>query len=258
MEFVQFHPTGMVWPPSVRGILVTEGVRGEGGVLRNKDGRRFMFDDIPENYRSQTADNEEEGLALHPGRQELAPAARAADARPRRPLHQPRGARGPRQPARRRLPGHRLDQAARARRRRAHQEEAAQHVPPVQAAGGPGHHRDADGDRPDHPLHHGRHPRRRRDPDVDGARAVRRRRVRGRVCTAPTGWAATRCRTCWCSASAPASTRRSSPRSSRRVADRARADRRGGARDPGAVRARRGRAAPTPRGRTRSSTSCRT
>jgi succinate dehydrogenase / fumarate reductase flavoprotein subunit len=61
MEFVQFHPTGMVWPPSVRGILVTEGVRGEGGVLRNKDGRRFMFDDIPENYRGQTADNEEEG-----------------------------------------------------------------------------------------------------------------------------------------------------------------------------------------------------
>src|SRR5204863_9289588 len=61
MEFVQFHPTGMVWPPSVRGILVTEGVRGEGGVLRNKDGRRFMFDDIPENYKSSTADNEEEG-----------------------------------------------------------------------------------------------------------------------------------------------------------------------------------------------------
>jgi succinate dehydrogenase / fumarate reductase, flavoprotein subunit len=61
MEFVQFHPTGMIWPPSVRGILVTEGVRGEGGVLKNKDGRRFMFDDIPENYRSQTADTEEEG-----------------------------------------------------------------------------------------------------------------------------------------------------------------------------------------------------
>ncbi|HEU4562647.1 MAG TPA: fumarate reductase/succinate dehydrogenase flavoprotein subunit [Longimicrobium sp.] len=61
MEFVQFHPTGMVWPPSVRGILVTEGVRGEGGVLKNRDGRRFMFDDIPDNYRAQTADNEEEG-----------------------------------------------------------------------------------------------------------------------------------------------------------------------------------------------------
>ncbi len=61
MEFVQFHPTGMVWPPSVRGILVTEGVRGEGGVLRNSQGKRFMFDDIPENYRSQTADTPEEG-----------------------------------------------------------------------------------------------------------------------------------------------------------------------------------------------------
>ena len=61
MEFVQFHPTGMVWPPSVRGILVTEGVRGEGGILLNKDGRRFMFDDIPENYRNQTAADEDEG-----------------------------------------------------------------------------------------------------------------------------------------------------------------------------------------------------
>ena len=61
MEFVQFHPTGMVWPPSVRGILVTEGVRGEGGVLRNSEGRRFMFDDVPENYRAQTATDPEEG-----------------------------------------------------------------------------------------------------------------------------------------------------------------------------------------------------
>jgi len=61
MEFVQFHPTGMVWPPSVQGILVTEGVRGEGGVLRNKEGKRFMFDDIPDLYKNSTADNEEEG-----------------------------------------------------------------------------------------------------------------------------------------------------------------------------------------------------
>ena len=61
MEFVQFHPTGMVWPPSVRGILVTEGVRGEGGVLRNSDGKRFMFEGIPDLYRSSTADGEEEG-----------------------------------------------------------------------------------------------------------------------------------------------------------------------------------------------------
>jgi succinate dehydrogenase / fumarate reductase flavoprotein subunit len=61
MEFVQFHPTGMVWPPSVRGILVTEGVRGEGGILTNSQGRRFMFDDIPEAYRAQTASDEDEG-----------------------------------------------------------------------------------------------------------------------------------------------------------------------------------------------------
>jgi succinate dehydrogenase / fumarate reductase, flavoprotein subunit len=60
MEFVQFHPTGMVWPPSVRGILVTEGVRGDGGVLRNSEGRRFMFDYIPEMFRSETAETEEE------------------------------------------------------------------------------------------------------------------------------------------------------------------------------------------------------
>jgi succinate dehydrogenase / fumarate reductase flavoprotein subunit len=61
MEFVQFHPTGMVWPPSVMGILVTEGVRGEGGILTNTEGKRFMFGSIPDNYKSQTADNEEEG-----------------------------------------------------------------------------------------------------------------------------------------------------------------------------------------------------
>jgi succinate dehydrogenase / fumarate reductase flavoprotein subunit len=61
MEFIQFHPTGMVWPPSVMGILVTEGVRGEGGVLKNSEGRRFMFDDIPDNYKPQTASDPEEG-----------------------------------------------------------------------------------------------------------------------------------------------------------------------------------------------------
>jgi succinate dehydrogenase / fumarate reductase flavoprotein subunit len=61
MEFVQFHPTGMIWPPSVRGILVTEGVRGEGGVLLNNKNDRFMFQDIPEAYRNQTAKDAEEG-----------------------------------------------------------------------------------------------------------------------------------------------------------------------------------------------------
>jgi succinate dehydrogenase / fumarate reductase flavoprotein subunit len=61
MEFIQFHPTGMVWPPSVRGILVTEGVRGEGGILKNSEGKRFMFDDIPDNYKDQTAKDPDEG-----------------------------------------------------------------------------------------------------------------------------------------------------------------------------------------------------
>jgi succinate dehydrogenase / fumarate reductase flavoprotein subunit len=70
MEFVQFHPTGMVWPPSVRGILVTEGVRGEGGVLRNSEGKRFMFEDIPELYKSSTADDEEEGWKYTQGDKE--------------------------------------------------------------------------------------------------------------------------------------------------------------------------------------------
>jgi succinate dehydrogenase / fumarate reductase flavoprotein subunit len=60
MEFVQFHPTGMVWPPSVRGILVTEGVRGDGGTLKNKDGARFMFNYIPEFFKGETADDEAE------------------------------------------------------------------------------------------------------------------------------------------------------------------------------------------------------
>ena len=61
MEFVQFHPTGMVWPPSVRGILVTESVRGDGGILKNSEGKRFMFNYIPEFFKSETADTEEEG-----------------------------------------------------------------------------------------------------------------------------------------------------------------------------------------------------
>ncbi len=61
MEFVQFHPTGMIWPPSVQGILVTEGVRGEGGILLNNKGEQFMYQDIPEPYKNQTAKDPEEG-----------------------------------------------------------------------------------------------------------------------------------------------------------------------------------------------------
>ena len=65
MEFVQFHPTGMVWPPSVKGILVTEGVRGDGGVLKNSEGKRFMFDYVPDVFRPQYADNEAEADAWY-------------------------------------------------------------------------------------------------------------------------------------------------------------------------------------------------
>ena len=63
MEFVQFHPTGMIWPPSVRGILVTEGVRGEGGVLTNSEGERFMFNYVPEMYKDEFADTQQEAQA---------------------------------------------------------------------------------------------------------------------------------------------------------------------------------------------------
>jgi succinate dehydrogenase / fumarate reductase flavoprotein subunit len=65
MECVQFHPTGMVWPLSVRGLLVTEGVRGDGGALKNREGRRFMFDYIPEMFRAETAETEEEADAWY-------------------------------------------------------------------------------------------------------------------------------------------------------------------------------------------------
>ncbi|HEX3647543.1 MAG TPA: fumarate reductase/succinate dehydrogenase flavoprotein subunit, partial [Pseudonocardiaceae bacterium] len=65
MEFIQFHPTGMVWPPSVKGILVTESVRGDGGVLKNSEGKRFMFDYVPEVFKGQYAETEEEADAWY-------------------------------------------------------------------------------------------------------------------------------------------------------------------------------------------------
>ena len=193
MEFIQFHPTGMVWPPSVRGILVTEGVRGEGGVLKNSEGRRFMFDDIPDNYKPQTASDPEEGWRYTQG-----------DKSARRPpelLTRDHVARcinrevkaGPRVSARRRLPRHRLDQGEAEGLGGAHQAQAAEHVPPVQGAGGPRHHQGADGGRPDHALHHGRRfawtPTRRCRPFP----ACSRRASARRASTARTGSAATRC-----------------------------------------------------------------
>ncbi|MGH2819611.1 MAG: fumarate reductase/succinate dehydrogenase flavoprotein subunit [Actinomycetota bacterium] len=80
MEFVQFHPTGMVWPPSVMGILVTEGVRGDGGILRNEADERFMFRYIPEMFRTETADTEEEADRWYTDRKE---ARRPPDLLPR-------------------------------------------------------------------------------------------------------------------------------------------------------------------------------
>ena len=212
MEFVQFHPTGMVWPPSVRGILVTEGVRGEGGVLRNNEGQRFMFDDIPENYRSQTADNEEEGWRYTQGdknarrppelltRDHVARCimrevqARAAAARTAASSSTSPGSRS------------KLPNAAEHIK-----QEAAQHVSPVQAAGRHRHHHAADGGRPDHALHHGRRPGGRRHARCPPCPACLPPASARPGCTAPTASAATRSPICWSSASAPASTRRSSP-----------------------------------------------
>ena len=73
MEFVQFHPTGMVWPPSVRGILITEGVRGDGGTLKNNKGERFMFNYIPEFFKGETADNEDEADRWYTDKKNNAP-----------------------------------------------------------------------------------------------------------------------------------------------------------------------------------------
>ena len=73
MEFVQFHPTGMVWPPSVKGILVTEGVRGDGGVLKNSEGKRFMFDYIPPVFKGQYAETDRRGRPVAQGQRLRAP-----------------------------------------------------------------------------------------------------------------------------------------------------------------------------------------
>ena len=157
MEFVQFHPTGMVWPPSVKGLLVTESVRGDGGILKNSEGKRFMFDYIPEFFKAETADTEEEADRWYDDKKnnrrppELLPrdeVARAINSE----IKAGRGI-----TARRRLPRHRLAPHA-----GVHPQAAAVDVPPVQGAGRRRHHRRADGDRPDLPLRDGRRRGRRR------------------------------------------------------------------------------------------------
>ena len=142
MECVQFHPTGMVWPLSVRGILVTEGVRGDGGVLRNSEGKRFMFDYIPPMFAAETADSEDEGDKWYDdhsaGRRppELLPrdeVARSINSEVKAGRGSPHG-------------GVFLDIATR-RSGRVHPAPPPVDVPPVQGAGRRGHHRRAHGGR---------------------------------------------------------------------------------------------------------------
>ena len=168
MECVQFHPTGMVWPLSVRGILVTEGVRGDGGVLRNSEGHALHV-----RLRARHVPGRDGGLGGR-GRQVVRrPHGRTASAGappPRRggPLDQLRGEGRPGQPARRRLPRHRHPA-----HRRGHPPAPAVDVPPVQGAGRRRHHRRSHGGGSHLPLHDGRRPGRRRLHRGHRARAVR-------------------------------------------------------------------------------------
>ena len=172
MEFVQFHPTGMVWPPSVKGLLVTESVRGDGGILKNSEGKRFMFDYIPEFFKAETADTVEEADRWYDDKKNNRRPPELLPARRGRARDQLRDQGRPRHAARRHLPRHRVAALA-----GVHPQAAAVDVPPVQGAGRRRHHGRADGDRPDLPLRHGRRRGRRRHPGELGDRPVRRRRV---------------------------------------------------------------------------------
>ena len=184
MEMVQFHPTGMVWPPGVRGLLVTEGVRGEGGILRNGKGERFMFNPkyMPAALQGPLRRDRRRGRALAGRQGQQPPAARTAAARRGGAGHLPRGAGGQRHGAWRRLPGRD------APRRGLHQAQAAEHVRAVPRAGRRGYHHAADGGLPDHPLHDGRGPRRAGDGRDQRARPLRGGRdVGGRARREPAG-----------------------------------------------------------------------
>ena len=213
MEFIQFHPTGMVWPPSVQGILVTEGVRGEGGVLRNSKGERFMFGDIPDNYKKQTADNEEEGWRYTQGDKNARrpPELLTRDHVARCIVREIKEGRGSphggvfldiswikaklpnaEEHIKRKLPSmyHQFKQLA-----------------DIDIT------KEAMESRPDDALHHGRRPGGCRQRRCRRCPACLRLASAPRASTAPTALAATRSPTSWSSASAPAST----PRTLRRA-----------------------------------------
>ena len=200
MEFIQFHPTGMVWPPSVKGILVTEGVRGDGGVLKNSEGKRFMFDYIPPVFKGQYAETIEEAdqwlkdndsARRTPDLLPRDEVARAINSEVKAGRDTPHGgvyldiaSRMPAEEIKRRLPSmyHQFIELA--------EVDITKEAMEV----GPTCHYVMGGIEV--------------DPDTGGA--PRRRDCSRRVsapaaCTAPTGWAATRCPTCWCSAAAPGS-----------------------------------------------------
>ena len=150
MEFVQFHPTGMVWPPSVRGLLVTESVRGDGGVLRNSEASASCSTTSPSSSRPRRP-TPRRGRPLVRRQAQQPAAPRAAAPRRGGPGHQQRDQGRPGVAPRRGLPRHRQPAHA-----RVHPEAAAVDVPPVQGAGRRRHHQGADGDRPDLPLRDGR------------------------------------------------------------------------------------------------------
>ena len=203
MEFVQFHPTGMVWPPSVKGILVTESVRGDGGVLRNSEGKRFMFDYVPDVFKEKYAQSEEEGDRWYEDPDhnrrppELLPrdeVARAINSEVKAGRGSPHGGvfldvstRMPAEVIRRRLPSmyHQFKELA----------DVDITAEPMEVG-------------PDLPLRDGRHRRRLRHRGGASACPACSRRARSRAaCTAPTGSAGTPSPTCWSSAGGPGCTR---------------------------------------------------
>ncbi len=183
MEFVQFHPTHMVWPLSVAGLLVTESVRGDGGVLRNSDGKRFMFGYVPDVFRAMYADTEEEADRWYTDPEhnrrppELLPrdeVARSINSEVKAGRGSPHG-------------GVFLDVVDPAARRR-DPAQAAVDVPPVQGACRRRHHQGADGGRPRPALRDGRRRGRRRHRRVVRSRPVRGRRSERRHARVEPAW----------------------------------------------------------------------